>query len=50
MDELQPDRKKGGAPKSEKRQERIALVNKWLEEDPEQTHEDLIQRFKDLGI
>jgi len=50
MDEQQPDRDKGGAPKSREREDRLGMVAQWLAEDPSLTHEDLIQRFRDAGI
>ena len=50
QDEQQPYREKGGAPKSKEREDRLGMVARWLADDPEQTHDDLIQRFKDAGI
>ncbi|MGC1485352.1 MAG: AAA family ATPase [Candidatus Acidiferrum sp.] len=50
MDEQQPDRSRGGAPESEKKQERIGMVSRWLDDEAGLNNHELIKRFKDEGI
>jgi len=52
LEEEQPDRNTGGAP-HESRQERarrVEMVREWLKAEPNQTAEELCERFRKAGI
>jgi hypothetical protein len=51
-DEQQPERDRGGAPVQarEAKAANIELLRSWLREDPHQTSEQLVHRFKNAGI
>ena len=51
-DESQPEREKGGASTQarEGKASNIQLLREWLKQDPKQTSEQLVLRFKDAGV
>jgi DnaB helicase-like protein len=51
-DEHQPDRDKGGAPvhARESRAANLQLLREWLGQNPKQTSEELVARFKAAGV
>lgn len=52
LQELDLGQNRGGAPveSMQERSRRMAMVKMWLSEDGSQTSEDLVQRFKEVGI